>query len=48
LISVCIVLIGVSASLIQIVLHRLQIQTSLKVISVGRCSGKRTANYSYY
>jgi len=45
IIDSAIILIAVSASLVHIILHRLEIQTSFEIVGIGRRSGGRTADY---
>lgn len=45
IIDIAIILIAVSASLVHIILHRLEIQTSFEIVGIGRRSGERTADY---
>jgi hypothetical protein len=45
IIDIAIILIAVSASLVHIILHRLEIQTSFEIVGIGRRYGERTADY---
>lgn len=47
IIDIAIILIAVSASLVHIILHRLEIQTSFEIVGIGRRSGERTADYCH-
>ena len=45
IIDIAIILIVVSASLVHIILHRLEIQSSFEIVGIGRRSGEGTADY---